>query len=116
MFDFDLSDEFRKTLKKLSRKNPIISDAISRKIKEVISRDKQSVMMYKNLRHDLKHQNSTISVNDGILSVLKNHQWFLTSLKRVHITEWLVMTFEVDLNKNFILFVKIAHRDDIYKK
>lgn len=92
MFDFDLSDEFKKILKKLSKKNPTIADAVSRKIKEVIARDKHSIMMYKNLRHDLKN------------------------LKRVHITEWLVMTFEVDINRNFILFVKIAHRKDVYKK
>ena len=92
MFDFDISDDFRKTLRKLSRKSPVIAEAINRKIKEIVSRDRKSIGMYKNLRHDLKN------------------------LKRVHVTEWLVMTFEVDMNKNFVLFVNIAHRDDVYKR
>ncbi len=91
MFEFDLSDNFRKTLKKLSKKNPVIAEAINRKIKEIIHRDIKGIMSYKNLTKDLKN------------------------LKRVHITNWLVMTFEVNIEKNFILFVKIAHRDDIYK-
>ena len=92
MFEFDLSDEFRKSLRKIAKKSPVIADAINRKIKEIVSRDKQSILMYKNLRHDLKN------------------------LKRIHIMDWLIMTFEVDLNRNFILFVKISHRDDVYKK
>lgn len=92
MFDFDLSDEFRKTLEKIAKKSPVSAQSINKKVKEIISRDKQSIVMYKNLRHDLKN------------------------LKRVHITGWLVITFEVNLNKNFILFVNIAHRDDVYKK
>ena len=92
MFDFDISDEFRKTLEKISKKNPVIARDINKKIREIVSKDRQSITIYKNLRYDLKN------------------------LKRVHITGWLVMTFEVDLNKNFILFVKIAHRDDVYKK
>lgn len=92
MFDFDISDEFRKTLEKLAKRNIVIANAINKKIKEIVSKDKQSVVIYKNLRYDLKN------------------------LKRVHITDWLVMTFEVDLDRNFILFVKIAHRDEVYKK
>lgn len=92
MFDFDLSDEFRKALRKISKKNPKIARAINRKIKEIIYRDKKTIMAYKNLSHDLKN------------------------LKRVHITEWLVITFEVNLNKDFVLFVKISPRDEIYKR
>ena len=91
MFEFDLSDDFRKILQKLSRKDPVISRSINRKIKEIILRDEKSIMVYKNLSHNLKN------------------------LKRVHITEWLVMTFEVQLDKNFILFVNICSRDGVYK-
>jgi mRNA-degrading endonuclease RelE of RelBE toxin-antitoxin system len=92
MFEFDLSDGFRKVLSKLSKKDPQIARAINRKIKEIISRDKDSITVYKNLSHGMKN------------------------LKRVHITEWLIMTFEVNLSKNFILFVKLASRDDVYKR
>ncbi len=92
MFDFDLTDDLRKALEKLSKKSPVIAKAINRKIREIVSRDAQSIVLYKNLRHDLNN------------------------LKRVHITEWLVFVFEVDLNRNFILFVKVAHRDEVYKE
>jgi YafQ family addiction module toxin component len=92
MFEFDFSDEFRRIFKKLSKKDPVIAKAINRKIKEIISRDPKSVMAYKNLSHGFKN------------------------LKRIHITEWLVITFEVDLNHNLILFVKIASRDEAYKR
>ena len=92
MFEFDFSDEFRKIFNKLSKKSPVIARAINRKVKEIISRDKESVMNYKNLKYNLKN------------------------IKRAHITEWLVITFEIRLNENFILFVNIASRDNVYKK
>ena len=92
MFEFDFSDDFRKVLEKLSKKDPVIAQAINRKIKEIISRDDKSILVYKNLSHDLKN------------------------LKRVHITEWLIITFEVQLDKNTILFVNIASRDEVYKR
>ena len=88
MYDFDLTDEFRKVLQKLAKKNPVIARAVNRKIKEIINRD--SVDSYKNLMHGLKH------------------------LKRVHITDWLVMTFEE--KENIILFVNLASRDEVYKR
>ena len=92
MFEFDLSDEFRKILKKLSKKSPVIAKAINRKIREIISMDKEAVLSYKNLRYGLRN------------------------IKRVHITDWLVITFEVQLENNFILFVKIESRDKVYKR
>ena len=91
LFDFDLSNKFKKILAKLSKKNPQLALAINRKIKEIINRDETSIILYKNLRKDLK------------------------TLKRVHITNWLVMTFEVDLKNNYILFVDVGDRDKIYK-
>ncbi|MBU0615979.1 MAG: hypothetical protein KJ601_07865 [Nanoarchaeota archaeon] len=90
MFEFDLSDDFKKILSKLAKQDPVIARSINRKIKEIISRDDVSIDGYKNLSHDLKN------------------------LKRVHITEWLVITFEV--RQGFILFVNIASRDEVYKR
>ena len=92
MFEFDLSEDFRKVLGKISKKDPIMAQAIGRKIKEIVARDTVSINSYKNLRHDLKN------------------------LKRVHITQWLVMTFEVNVAKNFILFVQIASKDNMYRR
>ena len=92
MFEFDFSDDFRKIFHKLSKKDPVTASAINKKIKEIISRDEKSIIAYKNLRYGMKN------------------------LKRVHITEWLVITFEVDIPKNFILFVDIASRGEVYKR
>ncbi|MBU1201786.1 MAG: type II toxin-antitoxin system RelE/ParE family toxin [Nanoarchaeota archaeon] len=92
MFEFDITDDLKKILKKLANKNPLIARAINRKIKEIINRDKESINIYKNLSYGLNN------------------------LKRVHITDWLVMTFEVDINKEFILFINVEHRDKVYKK
>lgn len=92
MFDFDLSDDFRKTLSKLSKKDPIIAESINRKIKEIISRDSRTITAYKNLSHGM------------------------SNFKRVHITEWLIMVFEINLNENYVFFAKIASRDDVYKR
>ena len=92
MFEFDFSEDFRRILGKLSKKDPIIAKAITRKVKEIICRDDKSVMAYKTLRYDFKN------------------------LKRAHITEWLVITFEVQLEKNLVLFVNIASRDEVYKR
>jgi len=92
MFEFDLTDELRRTLEKLSKKNKVIAKSVNNKIKEIIYRDEDSIKNYKNLRYDLKN------------------------LKRAHITNWLVLTFKVNIEENFILFVKLEHRDNIYKK
>ncbi len=90
MFEFDLSDELQMILRKLSKKDMKKVEIIKKKIKEIICSDHQSVDHYKNLRHDMKH------------------------LKRVHIDNHFVLTFSVDKEKNFILFVDFDHQDNIY--
>ena len=91
MFKFGLSKQVKTFLEKLGKKDKILARAINRKIKEIISRDNDTIDYYKNLSKGLK------------------------AFKRVHITNWLVLIFEVDLKKNFIVFHKIGHRDEIYK-
>lgn len=90
MFDFDLTDELKIILRKLSKKDRKRVEMISRKIREIINNDRQSIDRYKNLQQDLKH------------------------LKRVHIDNHFVLTFSVDKEKNFILFVEFDHHDNIY--
>ncbi len=90
MFDFDLSDELKLVLRKLSQKDRKKVEIINKKIKEIINSDHQSIDHYKNLRHDMKH------------------------LKRVHIDKHFVLTFSVNKEKNFILFVDFDHHDNIY--
>ncbi len=90
MFDFDLTDELKIILKKLFQKDKKKVEIINKKIKEIINNDYESIDHYKNLRHDLKH------------------------LKRVHIDKHFVLTFSVNKEKNFILFVDFDHHDNVY--
>lgn len=90
MFDFDLSDELKLKIRKLLKKDRKKAEIINKKIKEIISCNSSTIEHYKNLRHDLKEY------------------------KRVHIDTHFVLTFHVDKQKNFILFVDFAHHDDVY--
>ncbi|MEK6903427.1 MAG: addiction module toxin RelE [Nanoarchaeota archaeon] len=90
MFDFDLSDEMKLILRKLSKKDRKKVEIINKKIKEIITSDQQTIDHYKNLRYNMKH------------------------LKRVHIDKHFVLTFTVNKEKNFILFADLDHHDTIY--
>ena len=89
MFNFNLSDELKFKIKKLSKKDKKKVEIINKKIKEIINCS--DIEHYKNLRYDMKE------------------------FKRVHIDKHFVLTFKVDIKNNFILFVDFDHYDDIYK-
>lgn len=90
MFDFDISDELKIIIMKLTKKDKKKVEIINKKIKEIINCDKVSINHYKNLKYDLKE------------------------FKRVHIDKNFVLTFKVDLANNFILFVDFDHHDRVY--
>lgn len=90
MFDFDLSDELKFKIKKLSRKDKKKVEIINKKIKEIINNDLESINHYKNLRYDLKE------------------------FKRVHIDKHFVLTFKIFPQENFILFADFDHHDKVY--
>lgn len=90
MFNFDVSDELKIKIRKLSKKDPKKVEIINKKIKEIINNDKETINGYKNLRYDLKQ------------------------FKRVHIDKYFVLTFKADIEKNFILFMDFDHHDNIY--
>ena len=92
MFDFRLTDELKIKISKLLKKDKKKADIINKKIKQIINCDNESINHYKNLKHDLKE------------------------FKRVHIDNSFVLTFHVDLQKNFVLFTDFDHHDRIYKK
>ncbi len=92
MFNFDLTDELKLIIKKLTKKDKKKTIIINKKIKEIINCDKNSVEHYKNLRHDLKEY------------------------KRVCIDRRFVLVFKVEISNNFILFVDFDHHDKIYGK
>ncbi len=91
MFDFDLTDELKVILHKLTKRDPKRAEIANKKIKEITSCDQNSINHYKNLKYDLKEY------------------------KRVHIDNSFVLTFKVDLQEKFILFVDLDHHDNIYK-
>ena len=90
MFNFDLSDLLKFKIKKLLKKDKKKVEIINKKIKEIINNDLESINHYKNLRQDLKE------------------------FKRVHIDKHFVLTFKIDYQNNFILFVDFDHHDKIY--
>lgn len=91
-FDFYLSEDLRAQIKLLSRKDKETADALNKKIKQITSSDYFTIDHYKNLRYGM------------------------SNYKRVHIMKSFVLLFMVDKDKNFILFDKFGHHDDIYKK
>ncbi len=91
MFEFDISDILRKKLEKLSKKDKILVQNFKKKLKEVISHNKDSISTYKNLKSP------------------KNE------FKRIHLTDNYILLFRVDLEKNKIVFYDILHWDKAYK-
>jgi len=90
MFDFDISDELKLKIRRLLKKDKKKVEIINKKIKEIINNERYSVSRYKNLKYNLKQ------------------------FKRVHIDKHFILTFKVNIEKNFILFVDFAHHDNIY--
>ena len=90
MFDFDMTDGLKLKVRKLLRKDKQKAEIINNKIREIVSCDSSEIGHYKNLRHDLK------------------------GYKRVHINTHFVLTFKVDKQTNFILFVDFEHHDKAY--
>lgn len=89
MYSYENKPLFKKTLKKLFKKDKIIYERIIRKIQEIINSD--DVEHYKNLKHDLK------------------------DFKRVQIGEK-VLVFKFDKKNKTIIFEDFDHHDNIYKK
>jgi mRNA-degrading endonuclease RelE of RelBE toxin-antitoxin system len=91
-FRYDISDRLQETFKKIYKKDNQLYEAIFKKIDEISSRDDITIDFYKNLRYDL------------------------SEYKRVHIKKSFVLIFKVFKKDRYILFDKISHHDDIYKK
>lgn len=92
MFTFDLSDELRITLAKLSKKDRFRAAIVYKKIEQIVSCDEKTIDHYKNLRHDL------------------------SDFKRVHIDKSFVLLFKVSKKDGHIIFTKLDHHDNIYKR
>jgi len=91
-FKYDFTESLEATLKQIYKKDKIMYESVFKKIDEIVSRDFTTIDFYKNLRHDLKEY------------------------KRVHIMKSFVLLFKVFKEKNFILFVRLDHHDNVYNK
>jgi YafQ family addiction module toxin component len=89
-FDYDYHEDLEAKLEKIHKRDKPLYDAVAKKIKEVISRDNATIDAYKNLRHEM---------ND---------------CKRVHIHRSFVLLFKVFKKKNFVLFYRLEHHDNVY--
>lgn len=91
MFSFDITNILRRKLEKIGKKDKVLAQNCYKKIKEIISRNKETINTYKNL---------------------KSH---LNEYKRIHLTDNYILLFAVDLNKEHIVFVDIKHWDNAYE-
>lgn len=91
-FKYDFSDSLIETLKLIYKKDKTLYTSIFKKVEEIVSRDLITIDFYKNLRYDLKEY------------------------KRVHVMKSFVLLFKVYKTKNLILFERLDHHDNIYKK
>lgn len=89
MFSYDISDELRKKLKYLSKKDKILVMNFKKKLSEIITRDNETINTYKNLKSPMNE------------------------CKRVHLTSKFILIFKVIETE--IIFVDIMHRDYVYK-
>ena len=92
MFTFDLSNELRLVMRKLSKKDRKRAETINSKIREIINCDESTIEHYKNLRHGL------------------------SAYKRVHIDSSFVLMFQVFKKEKHVLFVRLMHHDDAYRR
>jgi len=92
MFSFDFSDELRLVMRKLSKKDKKRAEIINSKIREIINCDENTIEHYKNLRHGL------------------------SDYKRVHIDSSFVLFFQVFKKDKHVLFSRLEHHDDAYRR
>ncbi len=88
LYRFELSDQLKKVLKKLIKKDKIKYEATLKKIEQVC----QNPQHYKNLQHGMKE------------------------FKRVHIDTSFVLVFKVDELAKKICFEELEHHDVIYER
>ena len=89
VYRFDVSDNLKKILSKLYKKDRFRYEILMKKVQEIISCD--DLEHYKNLRKPLQH------------------------LKRVHIDGHFVLTFKHNKSEDVVLFIDFDHPDYIYR-
>jgi len=89
MKKFGVKDGLKKKLRKISKKDNVLHQAVEKKIKEIL--DCENIDHYKNLRKPMQNY------------------------KRVHVKSSFVLIFEYDVEKDYVVFCNLDHHDGVYK-
>jgi len=92
MFGHDITNELKLIIRKLLKKDRKRAEILHKKIKEIINNNSYTIDRYSNCSYNLKEY------------------------KHVHIDKSFVLLFNVDKEKNHIIFAALGHHDDIFKK
>lgn len=87
-YSIDIHPKCQQEIKKLCRKNPVLEQALKRKMHEIIEMPDH----YKPLKYDLAGE------------------------RRVHITKSFVLKFEINEQTTTVRFLYFGHHDDAYKR
>jgi len=92
MFFYDISDELKRQISILVKKDKRRSEQLLKKIKEIVSGDEFSIGHYKNLKYGL------------------------SDYKRVHVSGGsFVLLFRVFVKEKHVLFLKLDHHKNVYR-
>ncbi len=89
VFTFEFTDNLKKIIDKLNKKDKKLADELYNKITEII--ESEDIDHYKNLKYDLSDR------------------------KRVHIEKRFVLIFKFIKSEKHIIFLDFEHRDNVYK-
>ncbi len=91
-FKIAITDELKLSLETLSRRNKQLAIQVGKKMKQIAAMDEELIDHYKNLRYDL------------------------SDYKRVHVGKSYVLFFRVYKKERIVLFQKLMHHDDAYRR
>jgi len=88
MYNIEIKPSCQRDIEKLCKKNPILREALEKKMQEII----ENPYHYKPLKYDLAGQ------------------------RRVHIMESFVLKFEIDEQNKVVRFVFFGRHDEAYRR
>ncbi|HLC55206.1 MAG TPA: type II toxin-antitoxin system RelE/ParE family toxin [Candidatus Nanoarchaeia archaeon] len=88
MHILEIKPSFQKDINKLCKKNPILRDALEKKMNEIV----ENPQHYKPLKYDLAGE------------------------RRVHIMKSFVLKFEIDEQNKIVTFFFFGHHDEAYRR
>jgi len=83
-----VSEQCENTIEKLCKKNPVLREALEKKMQEIV----ENPYHYKPLKYDLAGQ------------------------RRVHIMKSFVLKFEIDEQNKIVTFIFFGHHDEAYRR